>query len=94
MTGALSPTGTIVSMSRIDAADVWELVVPGDDAELGAEFRRHGVEPGQRVRVAATEDGDQEAGERPPSFFASFDGASDLAERSGEILRAEFPAGR
>lgn len=68
--------------------------MPGDDAELAAEFRRHGVEPGQRVRVAVTTSGGEEAGDRPPEFFASFDGPSDLAERSGEILRAEFPAAR
>jgi hypothetical protein len=81
-------------MRGIETADVWELVVPGDDAELAAEFRRHGIEPGQRVRVAATEGGAVEAGEEPPGFFASFDGPADLGERSGEILRAEFPAAR
>jgi hypothetical protein len=26
--------------------------VPGDDAELAAEFRRHGMKPGQRLHVA------------------------------------------
>jgi hypothetical protein len=47
-------------MNSADAANEWDLVVPGDDAEL-------------------------------PTFFASFDGPADLAERSGEILRSEFP---
>jgi hypothetical protein len=78
-------------MSRTDE---WELIVPGDNSELAAEFRRHGVKPGQRVLVAATESGSQEASEQLPSFFASFDGPADLAERSGEILRAEFPGAR
>jgi hypothetical protein len=82
-------------VSRIDAVDEWELVVPGDDAELVAEFRRHGVKPGQRVHVAVVDrNGSETAGEQLPSFFASFDGPADLAERSGEILRSEFPGAR
>ena len=80
------------SVSRIDAVNEWDLVVPGDDAELVAEFRRHGVKPGQRVHVAVVDrNGSDIAGEELPSFFASFDGPADLAERSGEILRSEFP---
>jgi len=70
---------------------------PGDDAELVAEFRRHGVRPGQRVmwRLSSDEvEAGQGSGESLPSFFGSFEGPSDLAERSGEILRAEFPDGR
>jgi hypothetical protein len=62
-----------------------------------AEFRRHGVRPGQRVHVAVVTglaEGDKGSGETLPSFFASFEGPSDLAQRSGEILRAEFPDGR
>jgi hypothetical protein len=81
-------------VSRIDA-DEWELVVPGDDAELVAEFRRHGVKPGQRIHVAVVDrNGSQTAGGQLPSFFGSFDGPTDLAERSGEILRSEFPGAR
>jgi hypothetical protein len=82
--------------STSDASE-WDLTVPGDDAELSAEFRRHGVRPGQRVRVAIVSEkaeANQELGEALPSFFASFEGPPDLAERSGEILRAEFPDGR
>jgi hypothetical protein len=82
------------AMSTSDAASEWDLTVPGDDAELLAEFRRHGVRPGQRVHVAIVADeaeADQGSGDALPSFFASFEGPSDLAERSGEILRAEFP---
>jgi hypothetical protein len=79
-------------MDRINTIDEWDLVVPGDDAELVAEFRRHGLKPGQRVHVAVVDrNGSETAGEQLPSFFASFDGPADLAERSGEILRSEFP---
>lgn len=80
-------------MSRADAANEWDLVVPGDDAELAAEFRRHGVKPGQRLHVAVLDrSGSDTAAEKElPSFVASFDGPADLAERSGEILRSEFP---
>ncbi|MHB8329286.1 MAG: hypothetical protein ACYDD6_06650 [Acidimicrobiales bacterium] len=84
-------------MSTPGTAYEWDLTVPGDDAELVAEFRRHGVQPGQRVHVAVIADDDEggeEANEALPSFFDSFDGPEDLAERSSEILRAEFPQGR
>lgn len=83
-------------MSTSDAASEWDLTVPGDDAELGGEFRRHGVRPGQRVHVAVVTNGgnDEGKGEALPTFFGSFDGPADLAERSSEILRAEFPNGR
>jgi hypothetical protein len=84
----------MVAMSTSDAAYEWDLTVPGDDAELAGEFRRHGIQPGQRVHVALVTNGDREPGEALPAFFASFDGPADLAERSGEILRAEFPNGR
>ena len=83
-------------MSTSGAAYEWDLTVPGDDAELVAEFRRHGVQPGQRVHVAVVTDGggSQGADEALPSFFGSFEGPVDLAEQSSEILRAEFPHGR
>lgn len=82
-------------MSRIDALDEWELVVPGNDAELVAEFRRHGVKPGQRVHVAIVDrNGSETVGEQLPSFLASFDGPADLAERASQILRSEFPGAR
>jgi hypothetical protein len=83
-------------MSTSDAAYEWDLTVPGDDAELAGEFRRHGIQPGQRVHVAVVtngaNDGDGDGdgtGEALPTFFGSFDGPADLAERSSEILRAE-----
>jgi hypothetical protein len=54
-----------------------------------------GVKPGQRVHVAVVgRNGSETAGKQLPSFFASFDGPVDLAERSGEILRSEFPGAR
>jgi hypothetical protein len=83
-------------MSRIDTVTEWDLVVPGDGAELVAEFRRHGVKPGQRVHVAIVDRNGSDTTDEPelPSFFASFDGPADLAERSGEILRSEFPGDR
>ena len=84
-------------MSTPDTAYEWDLTVPGDDAELVAEFRRHGIQPGQRVHVAVVTNGGKGgdgAGEALPSFFGSFDGPADLAERSSEILRTEFPNGR
>jgi hypothetical protein len=39
------------SHEHLDVASEWDLTVPGDDAWLWAEFRRHGVRPGQRVLV-------------------------------------------
>lgn len=83
-------------MTTSDAACEWDLTVPGDDAELAGEFRRHGIQPGQRVHVAVVTNGgnDHGAGEALPTFFGSVDGPADLAERSSEILRAELPSGR
>jgi hypothetical protein len=82
-------------MSRATAANEWELIVPDNEAELVAEFRRHGIKPGQRVHVAVVDGGDLQTDDAMvPSFFSSFDGPTDLAARSGEILRAEFPGGR
>ena len=79
-------------MSTPEAAYEWDLTVPGDDAELAGEFRRRGIRPGQRVHVAVIANGaGEESGEALPGFFGSFDGPADLAERSSEILRAEFP---
>jgi hypothetical protein len=86
---------TLRGMSTPDRASEWDLTVPGDDAELVAELRRHGVRPGQRIHVAVAPDsGELEPNESVPSFFGSFEGPSDLAERSSEILRAEFPQRR
>ena len=79
-------------MTTSGAAYEWELTVPGDAAELAAEFRRHDVRPGQKVHIAVVPDQDDDrSGEELPAFVGSFDGPVDLAERSSEILRAEFP---
>jgi len=78
-------------MSRSGEEHEWELIVPDDEAELVAAFRRHGVKPGQRIHVAVVERaGNSLEAATAPAFFASFDGPSDLAERSDEILRAGF----
>jgi hypothetical protein len=44
------------TMSTSAAASEWDLTVPVDDAELLAEFRHHGVRPGQRVHVGIVTD--------------------------------------
>jgi hypothetical protein len=62
--------------------------------ELACEFRRHGIQPGQRVHVAVVTNGDNDEGTGEalprvlPAFFGIFDGPEDLAKRSGEILAA------
>src|SRR4051794_7647049 len=40
----------------MSTAETWDLVVPEDDAELVAAFRRHGVQPGRRLWVLETAD--------------------------------------
>lgn len=69
----------------------WEFTVPDDGDALMAELRRHGVEPGQRLRVSVIDAQDGLEDVPVPAFFDSFDGPPDLAERSSEILAAEFP---
>jgi hypothetical protein len=44
-------------MSTTGAADEWDFTVPADAAQLQAELRRHGAEPGRRVRVVLVDDG-------------------------------------
>jgi hypothetical protein len=80
----------------MSTADEWDFTVPDDDAELLAELHRHGVRPGRRLHVALSpQDRDSVASpDELPTFIGSFSGAPDLAERSREILRAEFPHGR
>lgn len=78
-------------MANPHAAEEWDLIVPEDGETLLAELRNHGVRPGQRVHLSVVPAPDQ-APEELPEFFGSFDtGRSDLAERSSETLRAEFP---
>ncbi len=52
-------------MNHPETTDEWDLTVPADEAELLAELRRHGVRPGQRVRMRVVDErrgatGDQE----------------------------------
>lgn len=65
--------------------------MPVDDEELLAALRRHGVRPGQQLHVVVSETSDDIEAVEPPAFFGSFSGPADLAERSREILDAEFP---
>lgn len=73
------------------AADLpYELLV---DAPLAEELERHGVHlhAGDRVRLQLVADQESAGDELWDAFIGSFESAeSDLAERSGEILRAEF----
>lgn len=41
-------------MSDAGAADEWDVVVPDNGDELVAELRRHGAQPGQRLRVRSS----------------------------------------
>lgn len=66
------------------------MTVPADDAELLAEFHRHGVRPGNRLHVVVSEQSSASE-EQQPAYFGSFSGPADLAERSEDLLRAEFP---
>lgn len=68
----------------------WDMTVPADDADLLAEFRRHGVRPGSRLHVIVSDETQVSETEQPANF-GSFTGPADLGERSEEILRAEFP---
>ncbi len=79
-------------MSEAGAEREWDLVVPADGEQLLAELRRHGVRPGQRLQMSvAPSDVEETDPERLPDYIGSFQrGQPDLAERSAEILQAEF----
>lgn len=83
-------------MTTPGIANEWDLTVPADDSQLVAELRRHGVRVGQTLHVAVVSDDirEPEPIEPLPSFFGSFDGPADLAERSSDILQSEFPTRR
>jgi hypothetical protein len=64
------------------------------DPSLVEELERHGVHGlhvGDRVRLRFELLHGEGVDEQSPAFFASFDGPEDLAERSQETLRSEFP---
>jgi len=80
----------------MSTADGWDLTVPEDAAELLAELRRHGVRPGQRLRVARApspaEPGQAQAeagfpAARHLSFAGSVQAEPDLSELTDEYLR-------
>ena len=78
----------------MSTADGWDLTVPEDDAELLAELRRHGVRPGQRLHVVATEpDIASEKASKAPrknrrlSFAGSIHAEPDLSERTDVYLK-------
>lgn len=80
----------------VSTAEGWDLTVPEDAGELLAELRRHGVEPGQRLRVvAAPDDGapasDQRTGRRRFRFAGTLQGAEpDLASDTDRYLEQGF----
>ena len=83
----------------MSSADGWDLTVPEDAAELLAELRRHGVQPGQRlhvVRAAETPTELPDGAAAPPErreldFIGSVHGGpDDLSIRTEEHLRRGF----
>jgi len=83
-------------MEAVSTSDASErdLTVQGDDAELSAELSPPWCSVRARVHVAiVAEDAKPEEapGEALPSFFASFDGPSDLAARSGRDSAGGVP---
>lgn len=80
----------------MSSAEGWDLTVPEDGAELLAELRRHGVQPGQRLHVVQPSP-EHSAGAEPAGparrsfdFAGSFSAEPDLAERADEYLRQGF----
>jgi len=83
----------------MSSADGGDLTVPEDAAELLAELRRHGVRPGQRLRVVrASDDPSQQSsdpaaqpGTRTLDFIGSVHGGpADLSTRTDDYLRRGF----
>lgn len=77
--------------------DGWDLTYPEDAADLAAEFRRHGVVPGQRLRIVqalAHPTPDQDV--HPPEqgrfgFIGSVQGGpDDVSERVDAYLQRGF----
>lgn len=83
----------------MSSADGWDLIVPEDAAELLAELRRHGVQPGQRLRVVRASDApsqqSSDSTERPSTRTLDFIGSvhggpTDLSTRTDDYLRRGF----
>jgi len=79
------------TLSRVSSAEEWYFTVPDDDAELLAEFRRHGVRPGGRMHVSVVPDEQESANDdgrtRRLSFVGSIQAEPDLAERIDKYLK-------
>ncbi len=75
----------------MSTAESWDLVVPEDDAELGAELRRHGVRPGQRLWVVEPDENqtvDREQWQRAIARATAAAAAlSSISDRVAEDLR-------
>jgi hypothetical protein len=83
----------------MSSADGWDLTVPEDAAELLAELRRHGVRPGQRLRVVRADDELEQPGgadaASPTAVSLDFIGSvhggpADLSTRTDEYLQRGF----
>ena len=83
----------------MSSADGWDLTVPEDAAELLAELRRHGVQPGQRLHVVRTSDDQSQQSSEPTEgsatrtldFIGSVHGGpADLSTRTDDYLRRGF----
>ena len=70
----------------------WDMVVPDDDSDLLEELRRHGVRPGQRLRLQLVPD----TAESPWEDFIGSAGMTsdpDLSTNAKKILRDEMGRG-
>ena len=83
----------------MSSADGWDLIVPEDAAELLAELRRHGVQPGQRLHVVCPSDDPSQQSSDPTEqpvtrtldFIGSVHGGpADLSTRTDDYLRRGF----
>ncbi|GAA4728484.1 hypothetical protein GCM10023328_03650 [Modestobacter marinus] len=80
----------------MSTADGWDLTVPDDANELLAELRRHGVVPGQRLRVVPGVGQEPTVADEPTvqrrsmEFIASFAAEPDLGRNADEYLAEGF----
>lgn len=79
-----SAAATLVIMSTVEG---WDMTVPEDAHELLAELRRHGVHPGQRLRVvpAAVEPPEPAAEGEPETQRRRFRFAGTLADAEPDL---------
>ena len=88
----------------MNTADGWDLTFPEDTADLAAEFRRHGVVAGQRLRIVQALEEPRPAptplgvgptplgvGQHRFGFIGSVEGGpADVSERVDEYLQRGF----